>query len=156
MLNKIERIFPRVRQVRWTSYTPSAKNLVKPCREWKARVFKLIKELVNRFSLKFGTCKEGCYELWTCEDCCGIYLLNNERVIYRPTLREVLYFINLVANIEVDNLLKTFEERGYLTTLSSSTREYPKPIRKGVKLHERKLLRVLRDSSLVKYFTKEF
>jgi len=129
-----------------------AKNesfFLRPSILWRINAYKVIKRLCDKHGIKFATCKEGLYNLWTAEDCCGLYLLSSERVKYRVTLRE---FWELTGGLRLlpsyDKVIKKLDLEKYLSSANVSS--YPRVIKTGVKSHEKKLFKVISDRSLVK------
>jgi len=99
-----------------------------------------------RLGVGFSTCKEGLFRFHAGDDCCGAYLL---RVDYslRATLWD-LYRAGMnplaVGWEELDRVCRRFSR-----LCGELLKQYPRVISKPLRYHERKLLRVLKDPSVL-------
>ncbi|RLG73258.1 MAG: hypothetical protein DRO23_09330 [Thermoprotei archaeon] len=108
----------------------------------------IVREL-KAYNIDFATCKEGLYNLHSVNDCCGFYLFS------RPIAKRItLYGYFLEAQIR-DPELKLIEEihdglcKKYNALCPHNIREYPRIMKKALKYHEERLLKMLRDSKML-------
>ena len=108
----------------------------------------LVREL-KKYNIGFATCKEGLYNLHSVSDCCGFYLFGRS-VAKRITLYE--YFLEAeTKDLELKLLEKIHSElcRKYGMLCSYSVGNYPRVMKKSLKYHEKRLLKVLKDSEIL-------
>jgi len=109
----------------------------------------LYRELEN-VGITFATCKEGLYNIHTSPDCCGIYLMNNDNVALRPTLYEIYNYIKTYGPIDLNKLDEIFYKVICVNRLCDDTlTQYPRVVSKTLRNHERRLIKVLKDSTLL-------
>ena len=110
----------------------------------------LYRELMN-VGITFATCKEGLYSIHTSPDCCGIYLINNSNnVALRPTLYEIYNYVKTYGPIDLNKLDEIFYKVICVNYLCGDTlTQYPRMVSKILRNHERKLIKVLKDSALL-------
>lgn len=128
------------------------KPLVRVSHKIRESIYKVYHEKLSRKGIAFTTCKEGLFDLHTAPDCCGLYLLKNS--VARYTLYDLYRFakefsskIVLPVNYEFIKNLCTKFSRLSMEDLPS----YPRVISKGLKYHEKKLLKVLHNVGLLKH-----
>ncbi len=113
----------------------------------------LMKALKKR-NIGFSTCKEGLFSLHTVQDCCGFYMFS--RYVKRITLYE-LFWEALRKPIPLDEVGKKYMEickaKEYICIEKMT--EYPKRIRKPLKAHERKLLKIVKNREKLTHITPE-
>ncbi len=139
---------------KWEYYgVGGEKGPIKPPIEYRLRKIKVIGELARKKGLKFATCKEGLFSVHTAPDCCGFYLLE-ARHILRPTLAEAYNIIKQSGSISLEKLrLEIQHLRGFLS--GSRVDAYPRPIRKGLRWHEKVFLKILGDKIQLEKVTQE-
>lgn len=132
-------------QDEWESYSSSEEPLaiLRPSIRWRRSTYLRVKELCDRFGIKFATCKEGLYDYHTAENCCGMHLLNEEKYVLRPTLYEAWRYYEKSGYIpKFDELVEGLPNT-YL--FGEAVRNYPKPLRKKIASHEKILREVLNE-----------
>ncbi|MCD6409725.1 MAG: radical SAM protein [Candidatus Verstraetearchaeota archaeon] len=111
---------------------------------------KLASELERR-GIRFATCKEGLFSLHTALDCCGFYLLSHSGK--RATLYEV-YLEALKRLLPVEEVLPILKRRGDLV-VAEEVERYPNPLRKRLRAHERRMLRVVGNGEVLSRISPE-
>lgn len=127
----------------WERYSSCGEppKVVRPSAQWRREVYLRVKELCDKYEIKFATCKEGMYDYHTAEDCCGMYLLNKEKYVLRPTLFEAWRYYRRRGYLPAfDELLRNLSNN-YL--FGEALKSYPKPLRKKMASHEKILREVL-------------
>ncbi len=131
-------ILPELRNIRWVSYVESLGSvLLSPPRDWRVTTEQAIRDLCAKYGINFAVCKEDTFYLTTCEDCCGIYMINRDRVIKRITILD-LYRIGKIPD-SMDMLDRIAKERGFIDLDYINT--MPRPVRKVLKWHYKLLLK---------------
>lgn len=132
-------------QDEWEHYSSPEEpsRILRPSIRWRRAAYLRVKELCDRFGIKFVTCKEGLYDYHTAENCCGMHLLDKEKYVLRPTLYEVWRYYEKKGYVPkfnelVEELLDTY-------LFEEMIRRYPKPLKKKVESHEKILKRVLNE-----------
>ena len=105
----------------------------------------LSRKLAER-GIGFATCKEGLFELHTAPNCCGMHLFRVS-IALRPTLHEVFSYVSERGWAEINEVVKHLE--GLDALFSDKLAAYPRSIRKALRAHEKKLLRILRKPELL-------
>jgi len=129
----------------WTSYSPSVEvpsKIVRPNSTWRLVSYKLVKELCDKYGLEFSTCKEGFYEYHTAKNCCGMHLMEGSKYALRPTLQEAWEYYR--RHKKFPKFKELIDELGEKYIFGEGLKRYPRPIRKGIKSHE-KILREILD-----------
>jgi len=129
-----------------------AKPVVRVSRTTLLPVYRLYSEALHQVGATFATCKEGLLDLHTAPDCCGVYLLREGAVRY--TLYDLYRYaaegsakIPLPLDYAVVREVCRRFSRLYLEELAA----YPRVISKGLRYHERKLLKVLHSVEILKH-----
>lgn len=128
----------------WASYSPSVEvpsKIVRPNSAWRLATYKLVKELCDKYGLEFSTCKEGFYEYHTAKNCCGIHLMEGSKYTLRPTLQEAWKYYKRHERFPTFKELIDGLEGEYI--FGEGLKRYPRPIRKGIKSHEKILKEIL-------------
>ncbi len=132
---------------KWTSYSPSVQlptRIVRPCSEWKLRIFEKVKELCIKYGIEFSTCKEGFYHLHTAKNCCGMHFMSQNKYVLRLTLQEVWNYYNKYGRLpRFEELTHELDEIMYI--YDSKLRNYPRNLRRGLIHHEKILRRILNE-----------
>ncbi|RLI01055.1 radical SAM protein [Candidatus Bathyarchaeota archaeon] len=123
--------------------------VVKPALQAKLGEYLKLKSLLKDYGITFATCKEGLFSLHTAKDCCGFYLLNCDYA-KRPTLYEY-YLASLKTSIPVNSLPPLSENYIYGEKLNS----YPRILRKPLKNHEKRLIKVASELNILSKLTPE-
>ncbi len=127
-------------------YKPSLKILLN-------EYIELMKAL-KKYNIGFSTCKEGLFSLHTVRDCCGFYMFG--KYVKRITLYE-LFKEALKKPVSLDEIDRKYMEickvKEYIC--SEKMAEYPKRIRKPLKAHERKLLKIAKNREKLAHITPE-
>ncbi len=126
---------------KWSHYSFEG-NLIKVD---APEILREIREACGKYGLDFGLCKEGYFDLETA-NCCGMHRIDVE---LRPTLRELYRELIELGSIEIDDVEKIFGKFLFGEKLQS----LPRPIRKALKYHEKVLLKVLKDKSVLEHLT---
>jgi len=111
----------------------------------------LSRELLKE-GITFATCKEGLFELHTAPNCCGIHLLRSEVVGVRPTLKELYDYVVRFGRLSIDvidDVLYNEICRREGMLCRDDFINYPKEVRKLLKYHERKLLKVVKNPEVL-------
>ena len=130
------------------------KPLYKPEHKILLREYMELRKALKEYNIGFATCKEGLFSLHTVEDCCGFYMFKD--YAKRITLYE--FFKGLLEKpLPLDKVDEKFKEicREDRYICSEKMEEYPKRIRKPLKAHERKLLKIIRDREKLRHITPE-
>jgi len=106
-------------------------------------------EAARRAGLTFATCMEGLFELHTAPDCCGAYLLRDAAL--RPTLGDVYRHVASRGPASPAEAAAACASWGRVC--GSELLEYPRPISKPLRYHERRLWRALGDARLLERLT---
>ncbi|RLG01893.1 MAG: hypothetical protein DRN49_00340 [Thaumarchaeota archaeon] len=125
----------------WETYSLEGEGLLRPSLQYRVKVLKIIKDAVRNIPL--STCKEGLFHLEDVHDCCGFRFLSDERTAYRLTLRELW---RNEWNLD-ETLRKARSDERII--FGERLQLYPNPIRKILKAHENRLLRVFQDKMLL-------
>ncbi len=128
--------------------------LYKPEHKILLREYVGLRKALKEYNIGFATCKEGLFSLHTVEDCCGFYMFKD--YVKRITLYE--FFKSLLEkSLHLDEVDEKFKEicREDRYICSEKMEEYPKRIRKPLKAHERKLLKIIRDREKLRHITPE-
>ncbi len=119
----------------------------------RLRYYALLSRTLKQFGITFSTCKEGLFDIHTAPNCCGMHLLDRDRIALRITLFEIYRYILERGPIDVDDIhgvVKNLSlDKVYIT--SQNIDLYPSAIKKPIKYHERKLLKVLRSKQLLEH-----
>mgnify|MGYP001772531998 CR=1 FL=1 len=136
-------------------------GLVRFSRHVLGKVYRELSEKLLKHGITFATCKEGLFEYHTAPDCCGIFMLRDARA--RTTLYDVYLHLKEAPGTSMQDLTTTYLEacKRFNRLCKEHISEYPRPISKPLRWHEKKLLRVLEDRntlvhvapSLVNYLT---
>ena len=139
--------------IMWESYGVREESFfLKPSISRRHNVYRKLRQLCDKYSVKFATCKEGYYDLWTAEDCCGFYALDPEKTRYRITLREFWELSKKLSSLpSYSEVMRKLGKEKYLHSANVSA--YPRIVRRGIKSHERRLLKVTSDFSLLDWLT---
>jgi len=105
----------------------------------------LSRKLAER-GIGFATCKEGLFELHTSPNCCGMHLFRAP-IATRPTLYEVFKYVSSRGQASVDEVVQHLSELDAL--FGRALDDYPRVVRKPLRAHEKRLLRVLRRPELL-------
>ena len=111
---------------------------------------KLASELGRR-GIRFASCKEGLFSLHTAPDCCGFYLLSQSG--RRATLYEV-YLEALKRPLPVEEVLPVLKRRGDVV-VAEEVERYPNPLRKRLRAHERRMLKVVENDEILSRVSPE-
>jgi len=129
-----------------------AKPVVRVSRTTLLPIYRLYSEALRQVGATFATCKEDLLDLHTAPDCCGVYLLREGAVRY--TLYNLYRYategsarIPLPLDYAVVREVCRRFSRLYLEELA----EYPREISKGLRYHERKLLKVLHNIEILEH-----
>lgn len=106
-------------------------------------------EAARRAGLTFATCMEGLFELHTAPDCCGAYLLRDAAL--RPTLGDVYRHVASRGPASPAEAAAACASWGRVC--GSELLEYPRPVSKPLRYHERRLWRALGDARLLERLT---
>ncbi len=114
----------------WTKYTVEARDLYTPIKEWKSRMYSMVKEETGRAGIPLTTCKD--YPLTMTTDCCLFWVTGNREYGVRETIRERKYGLKpshatIIGREMID--------------------KYPNPIRKILRLHSNKLDKILMNGT---------
>ena len=121
--------------------------------ELRIREYVELAEALRREGITFATCKEGLFEIHTAPNCCGIHLIRYEGIGLRPTLKEVYDYVRTYGSLSIEGIEDVFYSR--VCRLRNELlcrddfRAYPKDVRKLLKYHERKLIKVLKDPQVL-------
>ncbi|RLE75384.1 MAG: hypothetical protein DRJ56_05825 [Thermoprotei archaeon] len=141
-------LWERWRSVPWEPYGSGASPFfLRPGPEWRGPVYEAIRAACDRHGVAFATCKEGHYHLWTAADCCGIYMLDGERARLRVTLRELWEAAGALPLPDPSEVALRLDQNKYLH--SGNVAGHPRPLRRGVVAHERRLAKAASDPRLV-------
>lgn len=132
------------RRDEWEPYSSTEEpRVLRPSEQWRRSIYLRVRELCDKYGIKFATCKEGLYDYHTADDCCGIYLLNRENYVLRPTLFEAWRHYKKKGYVpRFDELVKELPNT-YL--FGDAVKRYPKPLRKKIASHEKILSKVLSE-----------
>lgn len=125
------------RKYRWEPYqfteVGSMKPLLHPGIEWRRRVFKEIKCIVESFGRTLTLCKEGVWREFKkpCIDCCQFFHVRNYYAL-RETLHE-----HVLGKHGSPSYVKVLESTDYT--------RYPRILGRALKLHHNKLLKTISD-----------
>lgn len=126
----------------WASYSPSVEvpsKIIRPNVDWRLKIYGRIRNLCERHSLEFSTCKEGFYEYQTAKNCCGMHHLEGGKYLLRPTLHEIWTYYERYGRLPGFDELSISLTDAYL--FGDGLKPYPKPLRKKILSHEK----ILRD-----------
>jgi len=129
-----------------------AKPVVRVSRTALLPVYRLYSEALRRAGVTFATCKEGLLDLHTAPDCCGVYLLKEGAVRY--TLYDLYrYATEVSARIPLPLDYAVVREvcRRFARLYLEELAEYPRVVSKGLRYHERKLLKVLHSVEILEH-----
>jgi len=129
--------------------TGGAPPLVRVRLPLRAGVALAYAEAARRAGLTFATCMEGLFELHTAPDCCGAYLLRDAAL--RPTLGDVYRHVASRGPASPAEAAAACASWGRVC--GSELLEYPRPISKPLRYHERRLWRALGDARLLERLT---
>ncbi len=129
---------------RWEPYQPlGAGELLHPVAEWRLHIHTRMWSIARAYGRVYTACKEGIYWLWSRgRDCCQAWLGIRHPYMLRPTLYELLYTGST-------SVVEAVERLGEPYKASTMLRGYPKVVRRGMKLHEKRLERLARSSKHV-------
>ena len=126
----------------WAPYGVSG-GLMRPGLSYRRRVLASLREEFKRHGITVAPCKEGLFELRDGRDCCGFRFLRADRVAYRLTLYDLW-----ASGWDLGGALRALAHEPWVLygpRLSS----YPRPLRKVLRAHENKLMKVLGDRPLL-------
>jgi len=128
----------------WEPYSSAEEpRVLRPSEQWRRSVYLRVKKFCDKYGIKFATCKEGLYDYHTADDCCGMYMLNGEKYVLRPTLFEAWKYYKRRGYVpKFDELVKELPNT-YLS--GDAVGRYPKPLRKKMASHEKILIKVLNE-----------
>ncbi len=153
LLTKLKLQVPELGSTEWEPYTELGTSIVRPCTTWLRKILMKFKNTVEKYSIGFATCKDPKINmLYKVEDCCGIYMLNRDRVLKKATIYEVKRYNIHTSTIElfleeIEKISREFIGRTYISKLD-------KEHRKKIKSHYKLLLKKLghqRDIELTIY-----
>jgi len=125
-------------------------RLRRPPLKWRLEIFKTIRDLAERFNIDFATCKEGLFNLHTAKNCCGIHLMNEGKYVLRPTLYEAWIIYRKTGKLPYyDEIISKYEGEKYI--YGEKLKAYPRALRRGLKAHEKKLIKILIDEKTAKH-----
>ena len=126
--------------------------LLKP--DLKARLpeYLTLRALLEDHGISFATCKEGLFSLHTAEDCCGIYMLEGYAI--RPTLYD-LYLKARRQHLSVKQIMEVFSNLPQKYVFGERLKAYPRILRKPLKSHEKKLIKILASPEILQRLTPE-
>ena len=129
-------------------------SLYKPHLESLLSEYVELMEALKKRNIGFSTCKEGLFSLHTVRDCCGFYMFG--RYVKRITLYE-LFKEALREPIPLDEIDRKYTEicRAEEYICFEKLTGYPKRIRKPLKAHERKLLKIVKNREMLSHVTPE-
>ena len=127
----------------WEDYGLAGGGLKRPSLAYREATLAWLKRELGKKGISLGTCKEGLFELQDGRDCCGFRFLDRDRVAYRLTLYEIWR-----AGGDLDRALRE-AARGNDIIFGPRLAAYPNPIRKILRAHENKLLRVLNQPEVL-------
>jgi len=107
--------------------------------------------ITKKYGLTFATCKEGYFHLHTSSDCCGIFLLNQEKCILRTTLNEVYKLVKKHGPLSIEDIVNYLNEMDLL--LGDKLNPYPKRIKKPLRSHEKKFIAILKNNRILSHIT---
>ncbi len=122
----------KLRNIEWVKYTVEAENLYTPSRKWKREVYDMLREIVAKRNIPLTTCKD--YPLILTRDCCLFWVTGNREYGVRETIREKIYRVDKPG-------VKIIEEYD----------PYPNPVRKILRLHNNKLLKIISNPELLNW-----
>ena len=117
----------------------------------REKLFNILMSITKKYGLTFATCKEGYFHLHTSSDCCGIYLLNQEKCILRPTLNEVYKLVKKHGPLSIEDIVNYLNEMDLL--LGDKLNPYPKRIKKPLRSHEKKFIAILKNNRILSHIT---
>jgi len=119
------------------------KGPLKPPLKYRRAKMAALREVLTKRGISFATCKEGFFDLHTAPDCCGMYLLR-VKILMRPTLAEAYRLVVSRGPLSLEEVRDELTHmRGYAS--GSRVDVYPRPLRKGLKWHERVLFLIMQD-----------
>ena len=128
----------------WVPYGKSG-GLLRPSLAYRRGVLTGLRDNLRKHGISLAPCKEGLFELRDGRDCCGFRFLRADRVAYRLTLYD------LWANgWDLDRALRALSNEPSVL-YGPRLAPYPRPIRKVLKAHENKLMKILGDPSLLEH-----
>ncbi len=124
----------------WEAYSIKGEGLLRPTLSYRRGLLAELRGKLAKSGISLGLCKEGLYEFQDGRDCCGFRFLDQTRVGYRLTLYEVWRWGN-----------GAFEKAASdpLILCGGKLAAYPNPVRKILRAHERKLMKVLSDKNVL-------
>jgi len=147
VLINLSKIVKDLHNVRWIPYSEITKNILKPCNEWFRDILNKILEECDRYGISVATCKDPHINiLKNAEDCCGIYLMNSDRILKKATIYDLKRY-NIICN-DIYELLHKLEELSDKYIAISFIQKLPKEYRKKLKHHYKVLLNCYRSKNL--------
>ena len=142
---------------RLESYGIKEEGLARHLLEEKLPVYEELRRRLEARGITFATCKEGLFDLHTSEDCCGMYLLRKGSFKRRITLFE-LYKLIRARGISPSLLPEAFRNLKALGDYirSEDLQALPRPVRKPLLNHERRLQKIISDPSLLRKLSPLF
>lgn len=129
------------------------KPIVRISTQLKENIYSLFTQELNKCRITFATCKEGLFRLHTSPDCCGAFLLRASYTL-RVTLYDIYrYFTENSQKIPVPmpiDMLKIICLQ-YSRLCQDMLTAYPKVISKMLRHHEKKLLKVLQKTEMLRH-----
>lgn len=126
--------------------------LLKPHLKARLPEYLTLRDLLRDHGISFATCKEGLFSLHTAEDCCGIYMLKG--CAMRPTLYE-LYLKAGRQHPSIRQIMEVFSSLPQRYVFGERLKAYPRILRKPLKSHEKKLIRILASPEILQRLTPE-
>lgn len=128
------------------------KPVVRIAQNFREIIYRLYMEMLSKAGVAFATCKEGLFELHTAPDCCGVYMLREG--IVRYTLFDIYRYAketSTTINLPINYALISEICRKYSRLCIENLSEYPKIVSKGLKHHEKKLLKILQNFDILRH-----
>lgn len=129
------------------SYSVKNNSIAKISENIREDIYNTLSMELKRHGIGFATCKEGLFAFHTTPDCCGAYLLKDFAI--RPTLYDIYRHIIEKGKAQPEEIMKSMELDA-TRVCGEKLKEYPKQISKQLRYHERRMLKTLRDSVLLK------
>ena len=131
-----------VDRVAWEPYGRRGR-LLRPHLAYRREILADLRRRLHREGITVSSCKEGLVEFHNGRDCCGLRFLRPDRTAYRLTLYDVW--------ASGGDLSKAVEEalRSGQVVFGPDITGYPNPIRKILRAHENRLLKILEDPEVL-------